>query len=64
MKQIIWDKVARETVRTFSVEVRQEIGALLMLLQQGQQLGMPQSRPMKPLAPSAFELRRLLSENK
>jgi phage-related protein len=57
MKYVIWDKAALETVRAFSVEVRQEIGALLRLLQQGEQLGMPQSKPMKQLAPSAFELR-------
>lgn len=57
MKQIIWDKVALETVRGFSVEARQEIGALLRLLQQNEQLGMPQSRPMKQVASSAFELR-------
>lgn len=57
MKQIIWDRSALNTIRTFSVEVRQEIGALLRLLQQGERLGMPQSKPMKQLASSAFELR-------
>lgn len=57
MKQIIWDKAALETIRTFSVEVRQELGALLRLLQQGEQLGLPQSKPMKQLGSSAFELR-------
>jgi len=57
MKRIVWDKSALETIREFSVEVRQEVGALLRLLQEGQVLGMPQSRPMKELAPSAFELR-------
>lgn len=57
MKQIIWDKAALETIRSYSIEIRQEIGALLRLLQQGEQLGMPQSRPMKQLSTSAFELR-------
>jgi phage-related protein len=57
MKQVIWDHSAKETVRSFSVEVRQEIGALLRILQGGGQLGMPQSRPMKQLSSSAFELR-------
>jgi phage-related protein len=57
MKRIIWDKTAIETVRSFSVEVRQEIGALLRILQDSGQLGMPQSKPMKQLASSAFELR-------
>lgn len=57
MKRIIWDKAALETIRRFSVEVRQEVGALLRLLQQGERLGMPQSKPVKQLAPSGFELR-------
>lgn len=57
MKRVLWDKSALETIRSFSVEVRQEIGALLRVLQDGGQLGMPQSKPMKQLAPSAFELR-------
>lgn len=57
MKRVIWDKAAIETIRSFSAEVRQEIGALLRILQDGGQLGMPQSRPMKQVASSAFELR-------
>lgn len=57
MKRVIWDKVAIETIRSFSAEVRQEIGALLRILQDGGQLGMPQSRPVKQVASSAFELR-------
>ena len=57
MKQIIWDKAARKTVQEFSVEVRKELGALLMILQQGGVLGTPQSKPMKSVHPSAYELR-------
>jgi phage-related protein len=57
MKRIVWDKTALETIRSLSAEVRQEVGALLRILQDGGQLGMPQSRPMRQLAPSAFELR-------
>lgn len=57
MKRVIWDKAAIETIRSFSAEVRQEIGVLLRILQDGGQLGMPQSRPMKQVASSAFELR-------
>lgn len=57
MKRVIWDKVAIETIRSFTAEVRQEIGALLRILQDGGQLGMPQSRPVKQVASSAFELR-------
>lgn len=57
MKRVVWDKSALETVRSFSVEVRQEIGALLRLLQEGEQIGIPQSRLMKQVGPSVFELR-------
>ncbi|MBY0384951.1 type II toxin-antitoxin system RelE/ParE family toxin [bacterium] len=57
MKVIIWNKSALETVRSFSLEVRKEIGALLRILQDGGRLGMPQSKPMKQIATSAFELR-------
>lgn len=57
MKEIIWDMAARRFVREFSVEVRQEIGTLLMILQQGDILGPPQSKPMKSVHPSAYELR-------
>jgi phage-related protein len=47
VKRVIWDKAALEMVRSFSVEVRQEVGALLRLLQEGERLGMPQSRSIK-----------------
>ena len=57
VKIVIWDNTALEEVRSFSVEARQEIGALLRILQDGSQLGMPQSRPMRELAPSALEFR-------
>ncbi|USN46641.1 MAG: type II toxin-antitoxin system RelE/ParE family toxin [Pseudobdellovibrionaceae bacterium] len=57
MKDIIWNKQAKETVRSFSTEVKQEIGALLRLLQDGHALGMPQSRPIRQVHKSAFELR-------
>ena len=53
----MWDSSAKAIVRSFSVEARKEIGALLMILQQGEALGMPQSRPVKQIHSSAFELR-------
>ncbi|MAV90977.1 MAG: hypothetical protein CL676_06115 [Bdellovibrionaceae bacterium] len=57
MTKVIWNKSAKNTVRAFSEDVRKEIGALLMILQQGRNLGMPQSKPMKQVHSSAFELR-------
>ena len=40
-----------------SREARREIGALLRLLQDGESLGMPQSRPMPGIGPRCHELR-------
>jgi len=57
VKDIIWDKAAKKTVRSFTVEVRQEIGALLMALQRGLILGMPQARAIRTVHQNAFELR-------
>ena len=57
MKNVIWDKSAKKTVRSFSEEVRKEVGTLLMILQKGGSLGPPQSKAMKQIHSSAFELR-------
>lgn len=57
MKEVVWDFSARKTVRAFPVEVKKEIGVLLLTLQRGTLLGMPQSRKIQALHPSAFELR-------
>jgi len=57
VKEIIWDLAAKKTVRSFSREVKKELGALLLVLQKGELLGMPQSKPMRMVHKSAFELR-------
>jgi phage-related protein len=57
IKRVIWNKAALKTVRSFSVEVRQEVGALLRILQEGGQLGVPQAKPIKQVDTAAFELR-------
>lgn len=57
MKEIVWDFSARKTVRSFPVEVKKELGSLLLALQRGVLLGMPQSRKVPGLHQSAFELR-------
>ena len=41
----------------FSVEARREAGWLLRRLQDGESLGMPQSRPMPTIGPNVHELR-------
>jgi len=56
VKDIIWAKAAKKVVRGFSLEVRKEIGSLLMLLQQGSVLGAPQAKPMRQVGASVFEL--------
>ena len=57
MKRVLWDPAAKKVVRSFSLTVRKEIGALLLNLQKGHGLGMPQSRPLSAVHKSAFELR-------
>ena len=57
MKLVVWDSAAKKAVRAFADEAKREIGTLLMMLQQGEVLGMPQARAMKSVHRSAFELR-------
>ncbi|MGE3608524.1 MAG: type II toxin-antitoxin system RelE/ParE family toxin [Bacteriovoracaceae bacterium] len=57
MKEIKWNAKAREFIRSLDLEIKREIGALLMLLQSGKNLGEPQSKPMKSIHANAYELR-------
>ncbi len=57
MKTIKWNLKAREFVRGLDVETKKEIGSLLMLLQSGEVLQQPQSKPMKIIHSGAYELR-------
>ena len=57
MKEIIWNAKARDFVRSLDEDTRREIGTLLMLIQYGNKLGEPQSKPLKNIYPSAHELR-------
>ena len=49
MKEIIWNKEAKSYIRKLNLELRKEIGALFMLLQNGLILGSPQSKPFKSI---------------
>lgn len=57
MKAAIFHPVARETIRSFPVEVRKELGKAIYDLQRGEVLSMPLSRAMASIAPGAAELR-------
>ena len=57
VKKIIWNKKAREFVRSLDDETKREIGVWLMLIQSGRKLSEPQSKPMKSINKNAFELR-------
>ena len=57
MKDVIWDPVVKKKVKSLATSVKKELGTLLLILQQGGLLGMPQSRPIKIVHKSAFELR-------
>lgn len=57
LKKIKWHPIALHLVRTFPEEIRAKIGYLLHLLQKGEDIQMPQSRPMSRIASGTFELR-------
>lgn len=57
MKEVVWNPKAKETLKELSVEVRKEIGLLLLDLQHGETLRMPFSKPMPSLGIGCHELR-------
>lgn len=57
LKEIMWNPRARDFVRNLDLDVKREIGSLLMLLQSGAMLGEPQSKPMRAIHKNAYELR-------
>jgi phage-related protein len=57
LKKVKWNEKARDFVRGLDDETKIEIGTLLMMLQQGQILGEPQSKPIKSIHAKAHELR-------
>lgn len=57
MRPIILHPKAREAIRRFPKEVRIRLGRGLFRLQLGEQLGMPNSRPMPAVAAGVRELR-------
>jgi phage-related protein len=57
VKKVKWNERAREFARGLDDETKIEIGTLLMVLQSGESLGGPQSKPMKSIHAKAHELR-------
>lgn len=57
MRPVIFHPKARDAIREFPRGVRDRLGRALYLLQMGEQLGMPLSRPMPVVAPGTHELR-------
>jgi phage-related protein len=55
-KPLVWLKGQVKTP-PFSAEARLEAGYFLRLLQKGEKLGMPHSRPMPTIGPRCHELR-------
>jgi len=56
-KSVIFHKRAKEIIKEFSKTVRIDIGELLFDLQRGENIGMPDARPMPTIATGAYELR-------
>ncbi len=57
MRPIVFHVKAREAIRTFPREIRGRLGKALYLLQMGEHLGMPLSKPMPSIAAGVSELR-------
>jgi len=57
VRAIIFHPKAREAIRRFPKEVRLRLGRGLFRLQLGEQLGMPNARPMPGVAAGVSELR-------
>jgi phage-related protein len=57
VKIVRWNEKARDFVRSLDDKTKIEIGTLLMVLQSGEVLGEPQSKPMKSIHAKAHELR-------
>ena len=57
MKKVKWNEKAKDFIRALDIETKKEIGSLLLLLQKGRVLGMPQSKPFKTIHKNAYELR-------
>ena len=57
MKDVVFDPNARKAIKGFSKDTKMEFGKLLVVLQEGKVLGMPNSRPIPTVAKGASELR-------
>jgi phage-related protein len=57
LKKAIIHPLARETLSQMSGEIKDKIGHLIFELQKGENLGMPDSRPMKSISQGCYELR-------
>jgi phage-related protein len=57
VRQIVFHFTAREVIRRFPKEARTRLGRGLFRLQMGEQIGMPNSRPMPAVAAGVSELR-------
>ena len=57
MKEVKWNEKAKDFVRSLTPELKQDFGALLLLVQKGDVLSPPLSKPIKAIHPNAFELR-------
>jgi phage-related protein len=57
VKPVVFHPKARDVIRGFPAEIRDRLGKALYLLQVGEALAMPLSRPMPSVAPGVSELR-------
>jgi phage-related protein len=57
VKVVLILDAARRTIRTWPLEVKKELGAVLLRLQHGEAIGMPDVRPMQAVGRGVSEIR-------
>jgi phage-related protein len=57
VKTVFVLETARKTIRSWPSEVKKELGAVLLRLQQGETIGMPDVRPMPSVGRGVSEIR-------
>lgn len=63
VRPVVFHASARKTIQAFPKEVRDRLGKALFLLQMGEQLAFPLSRPMPSVAQAQQRLKEMQDES-
>jgi phage-related protein len=54
---VIMGDSAKKEIQTWPLEVKKDLGSILTKIQKGETVGYPDTKPMKTVAPSCYEIR-------